>query len=899
MKKTRLQPTLKKRNFLDRWLLSFRDGRFRRSRRLSSGKLGIGRPIALAAIAFCWVTVGMPAIAQFSGSVSNNPNSALERGEVLLGVAIPQVASEPLAGHFERGKQLYREGKLMEAAALWQQVAREFQGQGDIFNQAQALNYLSLVSQDLGEWDDAGEVLEQSIALLQSQGELNTRGAAILAQAYNNRGSLELATGQTEAAIETWMQASQMYDRAGNQTGAIGSQINQATALQALGQYRRARGILEAVGEQLQSQPDSQLKADGLRNLGRALQTVGDLLDAKAILEQSWAISERLGEAGEKGATLLAIGNIARDLRQNDVALEYYREAARIANTPTARIQAQLNELNLLTAAARWEEAIALIPQVRPVLSDLPPSRTILYAQVNLAESLTKLPDFEAEEIARLLATTIDGARKIGDDRAQAYALSQLGNLYAGREQWQEAKQLNEQALQIAQRLNAQELSARSSWQLGRILKQQGDTPGAIAAYQNAFDTLQSLRGDLVAISSDVQYGFKDSIEPVYREFVSLLLQPQATQAQIEQARDVMEALQLVELDNFFNEACLETRPVQIDQIDPHAAVLHPVLLSDRFEVILSLPDGTLRHYSTPKPIGEVDLVLTSLYSALYLGYSGDRRLEYSGQIYDWLIRPVEAELTSYDIETLVFVLDGFLRSLPMGALYDGERYLLEKYSIALSPGLQLFPEELERSELQALTAGLTAARQGFSALPGVEVEVEQISTEVDSQILIDGEFTREAFGEKLEARDFGVVHLATHGQFSSNPEETFLLTWDDKIKVNDFDRLLQGKSSGSNPVELLVLSACQTASGDRRAALGLAGFALRSGARSTVATLWSVSDRSTAELMSQFYDRLTAPNATITKAEALRQAQLTLLKDPRYNHPYFWAPFVLVGNWL
>ena len=287
------------------------------------------------------------------------------------------------------------------------------------------------------------------------------------------------------------------------------------------------------------------------------------------------------------------------------------------------------------------------------------------------------------------------------------------------------------------------------------------------------------------------------------------------------------------------------------------------------------------------------------MYSALYLGYSGDRRLQYSGQIYDWLIRPVEAELTRYEIDTLVFVLDGFLRSLPMGALYDGERYLLEKYSIALSPGLQLFPEELERSELQALTAGLTAARQGFSALPGVEVEVEQISTEVDSQVLIDGEFTREAFGEKLEARDFGVVHLATHGQFSSNPEETFLLTWDDKIKVNDFDRLLQGKSSGANPVELLVLSACQTASGDRRAALGLAGFALRSGARSTVATLWSVSDRSTAELMSQFYNRLTAPNATITKAEALRQAQLTLLKDPRYNHPYFWAPFVLVGNWL
>ncbi|MDY6936329.1 MAG: CHAT domain-containing protein [Cyanobacteriota bacterium] len=893
MKRTRSRKPLTPSRSRRQLLSQLRGRKLRRSPGRSPWRPRTWRAIALALVTMCFVSIGIPAIAQVAA------NRSLEPGEVRVGVAPSSVASEALAGSLERGKQLYGEGRLTEAVALWQQAAETFQGQGDIFNQTQALNYLSLVYQDLGEWEQAETALDRSVNLLQSQTELQPQGAALLAQALNNRGSLELATGRTEAAIATWVQAGEIYDRAGNETGAIGSQINQATALQTLGQYRRARSILETVGEQLQSQPDSQLKADGLRNLGRALQTVGDLLDAKATLEQSWGISERLGETAEKGATLLAIGNIARDLRQNDIALEYYREAARNANTPIAIVQAQLNELSLLAATERWEAAMALVPKIPPILRDLPPGRAALYAEINLAESLTKLPDFDDGEIAQLLAGTIDRARELGDERAEAYALSQLGNLYAQGQQWQEAKQLNEQSLQIAQRLNAEELSARSSWQLGRVLKQQGETSGAVAAYKNAFDTLQSLRGDLVAISSDVQYGFKDSIEPVYREFVSLLLQPQATQAELKQARDVMEALQLVELDNFFNEACLETRPVQIDQIDPHAAVLHPVILNDRFEVILSLPDGTLRHYSTAIPLPEVDRTLTQLYSSIYLGYSEDGRLKYSGQVYNWLIRPVEAELASYNIETLVFVLDGFLRSLPMGALYDGTEYLLEKYSIALSPGLQLFPEQLERSELQALTAGLTEARQGFSALPGVGVEVEEISAEVDSQVLIDRGFTRKAFEEKLEAQDFGLVHLATHGQFSSNPEETFLLTWDDKIKVNDFDRLLQGKSSGSNPVELLVLSACQTASGDRRAALGLAGFALRSGARSTLATLWSVSDRSTAELMSQFYERLTEIDTDITKAEALRQAQLALLQDPRYNHPYFWAPFVLVGNWL
>jgi CHAT domain-containing protein len=142
------------------------------------------------------------------------------------------------------------------------------------------------------------------------------------------------------------------------------------------------------------------------------------------------------------------------------------------------------------------------------------------------------------------------------------------------------------------------------------------------------------------------------------------------------------------------------------------------------------------------------------------------------------------------------------------------------------------------------------------------------------------------------------VIHLATHGQFSSKAEETFLLTWDGRIKVKDLDRLVRSRErENTNPIELLVLSACQTAAGDNRAALGLAGLAVRSGARSTLATLWSVRDQSTAEFMAEFYRELTQTD--VSKAEALRQAQLALLKKPKYEHPFYWAPFVLVGNWL
>lgn len=98
----------------------------------------------------------------------------------------------------------------------------------------------------------------------------------------------------------------------------------------------------------------------------------------------------------------------------------------------------------------------------------------------------------------------------------------------------------------------------------------------------NAYQTRQSLRSDLVAINTDVQFNFTETVEPVYRHLVSLLLQTDANQATLSLARDVIEALQLAELDNFFRDACLETKPVLLDEIDPQSAVIYPIILRDR-----------------------------------------------------------------------------------------------------------------------------------------------------------------------------------------------------------------------------------------------------------------------------------------------------------------------------
>jgi CHAT domain-containing protein len=239
-----------------------------------------------------------------------------------------------------------------------------------------------------------------------------------------------------------------------------------------------------------------------------------------------------------------------------------------------------------------------------------------------------------------------------------------------------------------------------------------------------------------------------------------------------------------------------------------------------------------------------------------------------------------------------------------MAVLNDGKQYLVEKYSIALTPGLQLLtPRSLAQIQLTALAAGLSetppnVSSTDFSPLPNVKDELRIIRSEVPGEELFNQTFTSTAIQTEIQASPFPVVHIATHGTFSSNAENTFILTWDGRVKVKELDRVLRtGELRRQGALELLVLSACETAQGDSRAALGLAGVAVRAGARSTLATLWQVSDASTATLIGQFYKELA--DSKLTKAEALRRAQLSLLKSSDYQSPYYWAPFVLVGNWL
>jgi len=560
----------------------------------------------------------------------------------------------------------------------------------------------------------------------------------------------------------------------------------------------------------------------------------------------------------------------------------------------------------LQVETGKWSTAQTLLPTIQFELATLPPSRKTIYAQINFAQSLARGGGY-LRTSAQILATSVEQAKSLGDQRAEAYALGSLGGVYEQTQQLSNAQSLTQQALILSQAINAPDISYLWQWQLGRLLKAQGDIKRAIAAYTESVNTLKSLRSDLVAINPEIQFSFRDQVEPIYRQLVDLLLQSEGTsvpsQANLVQARFVIESLQLAELDNFFRVACLQGKPVQIDQVvdrdDPTAAVLYPIILPDRLAVILKLPNQPLRYYQTTLAQSEVESQLEELRQKLTKPYTLREVQSLSKQVYSWLIQPDEANLTKSRIKTLVFVLDGSLRNIPMAALYDGQHYLIQKYGVALAPGLQLLsPKSIEQVRLKVLTAGLTAARQGFPALTNVSLELNQIRSEVPNTELLDRGFTSLALQNEINSVPFPVVHLATHGQFSSQADRTFILAWDKPIIVNELNNLLQTRGqSRRNPIELLVLSACQTAAGDKRATLGLAGVAVRAGARSTLASLWNLDDLSTALLMGRFYQELA--NNRSTKAEALRQAQLALLKNPKYQLPMFWAPYVLVGNWL
>ena len=770
--------------------------------------------------------------------------------------------------------------------------------------------------------------------------------------------------GEFDSAARAWQRAANIYQQLGNKQKQNQSLINMSEALQANGRYLKAcNSILQAFDVQqfdcrslteknnsdrafnswfktLKTKPNNTTHATGLHSLGDILQKLGRLDLSNRVLQKSLQMARQLSSPKTEAAILLSLGNnqqILGERKQNiqpnigqknnsplacttqintevvpfyQKAALLYQQAASKLLSPDDWIKVQLNHLNLLQAMGAESEAIALTQEILPKLQELPVKTSNIYPQINLAKALVCLrqnPDTSEE----ILTTAINQAQTLGDRRGESYALGYLGWLQEQNRQISQAIASTKEALLIAQSLQAKDIAYKWEWQLGHLYEIENDLPAAIAAYRNAVELLQLLRNDLIGIQAETRFYFQSSVEPVYRKLVELLLKTQDISSlqvdNLKQARSTIESLQLVELENFLEQACLSPK-IEVDRIidreDATAAVIYPIILEQQLAIILKLPrQPELRYYSTAIPQQDLETTIAQLQSYLPDITRTSQVNQLSEEIYELLIRPLENDLQSNKIETLVFVLDSSLRDIPMSVLYDRQQqqYLVEKYAISLAPGLQLVETQpIHNSSIKVLAAGISQERQiggqGFTSLMNVKRELSQIRASTPSSAeLLDGKFTKANLQNELGNSSFSVLHLATHSQFSSQLKDTFILAWEQLLKIEDLVDLLQTNYSNNlNPIQLLVLSACQTAKGDRQAALGLAGITVRAGVSSTMATLWSVDDFSTTQIMERFYQEL---NNGVPKAKAVQKAQLAFLK--REKRPYFWAPFVLLGNWL
>ncbi|WP_299407474.1 CHAT domain-containing protein [Acaryochloris sp. IP29b_bin.148] len=303
--------------------------------------------------------------------------------------------------------------------------------------------------------------------------------------------------------------------------------------------------------------------------------------------------------------------------------------------------------------------------------------------------------------------------------------------------------------------------------------------------------------------------------------------------------------------------------------------------------------------------------------------------LDLAQQLHQWLIEPFEKKhLQAGDIDTLLFCLGNGLRGLPLAALHDGERYLVEKYSSSNIPAFNLIQTDYKRHQQGKILAAGASEFLLQDPLPSVPTEISAIlnffrtqrlgQAQWQGQLLLNGNFTLQNLKSQLEDQTYNIVHLATHAEFKpGRPRQSYIQLTDTRLRLDEM-----GSINWSNPsLDLLVLSACKTALGDRTAELGFAGIALRAGVKTALGSLWYVSDVGTLAIMSEFYQQLPQRK---TKAEALRQSQLQMLRgqtrieqgqlilsgspivlprevaegaDIDFSHPFYWSGFTMLSS--
>jgi CHAT domain-containing protein len=790
-----------------------------------------------------------------------------------------------------QGSKAFQVGDFTQAIQHWQQAAQLYAQLSQPVAQSQALTQQAEAYQRLGFYPEAINQLATALALVESpeNKELKVSILANLGYLCATLNESPTEEEETKSHRQTCQKGASSYIKdglnlaEGNDALMALMLINQGNIsalkkqpLQALANYRQAAQRAERAGK-------VQLLSKALNNAATITLELEDrdTTQSEAFLTQTVAQLKKLPESHDKVYALLSCGVLARQL----------------------------------DGPANWQRAYDFFQQARQI------------------------------------------AHRLSDKRAESYTVGYLGELYEATQRLPEALQLTQQAIFLAQQLEEHELLLRWYRQSGRIQKARGEIDKAITAYYHAVEHLEVVRQDMESCRQRGRSSFQESIE-VYRELVDLLLQRAAAHEKddkpiahcepvpqpptlktkedessqeektkncevlplrgepkkqvscdLRNAQIAAERFKDAELRDYFQEECVtgvQTCPITVDHQLParqQTAVIYPIVLPDRVVVLLDLPNE-LRQI----PLGVKPGELTNYAKALARDLSGQKEFHsHAVPLYEWLIRPLEPYLTTA-IDTLVWIPDGALRTIPFAALYDQsqQQFLIKKYAIATTQGLNLTDaRSFSRQPRRLLLNGLSETNPDYPnylPLKQVEEEIKAIQHlyQQDSDVLLNKDFVPANLKRELLNKSYSVVFIASHAEFQNDLKNTFILTYKDRLTMDQLeDSISLGRVAEKMPITLLTLSACETAVGNERAALGLAGVAIKAGAHSVLASLWQVDDKSTALLMERFYAIL-KNEPDLPKVKVLQRAQWHLLKEyPDFAHPYYWSPFLLIGNWL
>jgi CHAT domain-containing protein/Tfp pilus assembly protein PilF len=529
-------------------------------------------------------------------------------------------------------------------------------------------------------------------------------------------------------------------------------------------------------------------------------------------------------------------------------------------------------------------------------------------------------------------------ADSMGNRRLLAHSHAALSDIYAENHRYDRAINQIRQAVFYAQENNLTDILYRFQWKLARLFSarnnpSRNDLLKSIETYQMAIDTLNpgdppclekmddsdapvrmsiyNVRKDLIN-AYPTGISFEKDIKPLYVERVGVLLSQalkpnqskESTKGLVVQALDTLERLKLAEYKDFFQDECLGNNLTslsvdsnQLVNTNPQTAIIYPLFMKNRVVIIL-ITQKQIQIYPVNARREQVEETALEFRKALE---NRDQELYrgYAGQLYIWLMRPMEENLQDNTIKTLLIVPDGVLRLVPFAALYDGFDYLIKQYAIAYLPKISgINPQWLPRKNVNLFFGGLSKTQNDILPRHHIETDYKAIAHAMNHLIkthdILNRSFSLKKVARRFKKTSYEIVHLTSYCQMGKEPIDFSINAYNHFIKINDIESLLNQNSLPG----LVVLDYCKTLKEDQRSTLFFSGFPIKTGAHSLLFSLWTDRDIAGSDIVPEFYRQLIRTPYQ-SRAEALQSAQIETLGKPRFHHPFFWSGFMLIGDWL